>query len=152
MSLKISVYKSKLIWLKNICNKTRNFSVRHVRDSNNAIEGRGSGEKRKLSQFLSLAAVVVAGLMTAPLLADSATGSITHVQLTPASVTLVTGTTQQYTAQALDSNNQPVSNVNYFWLVAAAGGSINACRNRLRPALSVSMLTRWRLLQFRVLL
>ena len=81
--------------------------------------------KKKIIAILIVAAVVVGGLMTAPLLADSATGSITHVQLTPASVTLVTGTTQQYTAQALDSNNQPVSNVNYFWLVAAGGGSIN---------------------------
>jgi len=81
--------------------------------------------KKKIIAILIAMAVVVGGLMAVPLLADSATGNITHVQLTPASVTLVTGTTQQYTAQALDNNNQPVSNVNYFWLVAAGGGTIN---------------------------
>ena len=81
--------------------------------------------KKKIIAILIAVAVVAGGLMTVPLLADSATGSITHVQLTPASVTLVTGTTQQYTAQALDSNNEAVSNVSYFWLVAAGGGTIN---------------------------
>jgi len=80
--------------------------------------------KKKIIAILIAVAVVAGGIMTVPLLADSATGSITHVQLTPASVTLVTGTTQQYTAQALDSSNQPVSSVNYFWLVADGGGTI----------------------------
>ena len=42
--------------------------------------------KKKIIAILIVAAVVVGGLMTAPLLADSATGSITHVQLTPSSV------------------------------------------------------------------
>ena len=68
--------------------------------------------KKKIIAILIAVAVVAGGIMTVPLLADSATGSITHVQITPASVTLVTGTTQQYTAQALDSSNQPVSTRN----------------------------------------
>jgi hypothetical protein len=39
-------------------------------------------------------------------------------------VTLILNNSQQFTAQAYDDNNQPISNVNYFWLVAAGGGAI----------------------------
>ena len=35
------------------------------------------------------------------------------------------GTTQHFIAQALDNNNQAVSNVNYFWVVTAGGGTID---------------------------
>jgi hypothetical protein len=51
---------------------------------------------------------------------------MTDVQLTPEKVALVTNTTQQFTVHAYDNNDQPVTNVNYFWVVAEGGGSIDS--------------------------
>lgn len=59
-----------------------------------------------------------------PALADSNTNSIASVQITPANTTLPIGGTQQFSAQAYDANDDLVTNVTYFWLVANSGGTI----------------------------
>ena len=74
--------------------------------------------KKKIFAIIMIVALLTVGLSAIPIMADPANGQLTHVKLTPENVALVTGTTQQFTAQVLDSNNQPVANVTYFWLVA----------------------------------
>lgn len=81
--------------------------------------------KRKI--LVAIIVVTLLGVVlfqAVPALADVA-NPIDHVQITPASTTLVVGGTQQFSAQAYDSSNQAISNVNYFWLVVAEGGTIN---------------------------
>ena len=81
--------------------------------------------KKKIIAILIAVALLSVGLTTIPIMADAAAGTMTHVQLTPNNVTLATGAAQHFTAQALDNNNQPVSNINYFWVVTAGGGTID---------------------------
>jgi hypothetical protein len=81
--------------------------------------------KKKIIAILIATALVVTGLVALPVMAAPATGTMTHIQLTPNDVSMVTGTTQQFTAQALDANNQPVANVTYLWLVAPEAGTID---------------------------
>ena len=81
--------------------------------------------KKKIIAIIIAVALLTVGLSAIPIMADAANGQMTHVKLTPENVALVTGTTQQFTVQALDNNNQPVANVIYFWVVAEGGGSID---------------------------
>ena len=82
--------------------------------------------KKKIIAIIVAVALLTVGFTAIPIIADAAAGTMTHVQLTPGNVTLGTGALQHFTAQALDKSNQPVSNVNYFWVAAAGGGSIDA--------------------------
>ncbi len=52
-------------------------------------------------------------------------GAVDHVVVTPANVTLVPGGVQQFTAQAYDLNNIPISGVNYSWATVAAAGTLS---------------------------
>jgi hypothetical protein len=82
--------------------------------------------KKKIIAIIVAVALLTVGFTAIPIMADAAAGTMTHVQLTPENVTLGTGALQHFTAQALDKNNQPVSNVNYFWVVTAGGGIIDS--------------------------
>ena len=82
--------------------------------------------KKKIIAILLAVVLLTVGLSAIPVMADAANGQMTHVKLTPEKVALVTNTTQQFTVQAYDNNDQPVTNVNYFWVVAEGGGSIDA--------------------------
>ena len=82
--------------------------------------------KKKIIAILIAVVLLTVGLSAIPIMADPANGQMTHVKLTPDKVALVTGTTQQFTVQALDNNDQPITNVNFFWLVAEGKGSIDA--------------------------
>ncbi len=57
-------------------------------------------------------------------------GALDHVSVTPASVTMTPGATQQFTAQAYDSANIPIPGLAYTWLVTA-GGSITSANNNV---------------------
>ena len=81
--------------------------------------------KKKIIAIIVAVALLTVGFTAIPIMADAAAGTMTHVQLTPNNVTLGPSVAQHFTAQALDKNNQPVSNVNYFWVVAAGGGTID---------------------------
>jgi hypothetical protein len=81
--------------------------------------------KKKIIAILIGVALLTVGFTAIPIMADPAAGQMTHVQLIPNNVTLAAGGTQHFTAQALDYNNQPASTVNYFWVVAAGGGTID---------------------------
>ena len=82
--------------------------------------------KKKIIAIVITVALLAVGLSAIPIMADAASGQMTHIKLTPENVALVTGATQQFTVQALDNNNQPITNVNFFWLVAEGKGSIDA--------------------------
>ena len=82
--------------------------------------------KKKIFAIIMIVALLTVGLSAIPIMADPSNGQLTHVKLTPENVALVTGTTQKFTVQALDENKQPVANVNYFWVVAEGGGSIDS--------------------------
>ena len=83
--------------------------------------------KKKIFAILIAVALLAVGLSAIPIMADPANGQMTHVKLTPENAAMVTGTTQRFTVQALDNNNQPVTtNVSFFWLVAEGDGSINS--------------------------
>ena len=80
--------------------------------------------KKKIIGILIAVAVLGIGLFAAvPALAS--TNPITSVQITPSTVSIGAGGSQQFSAQAYDAGNQPVSNVSYFWLVVAGGGTID---------------------------
>jgi hypothetical protein len=81
--------------------------------------------KKKIIAIIVAVALLTVGFTAIPIMADAAAGTMTHVQLTPNNVTLATGAAQHFTAQALDNNNQLVSNINYFWVVTAGGGTID---------------------------
>jgi len=95
--------------------------------------------KKKIIAVIVAVTLLVVGFATVPVMADSATPQLSRVQITPSNTTLLLGATQQFTAQAYDVHDQPVTNVTYFWLVAAGGGSINATGlfTALSPAGSV---------------
>ena len=81
--------------------------------------------KKKIIAIIVAVALLTVGFTAIPIMADAAAGTMTHVQLTPDNVTLGPNVAQHFTAQALDKNNQPVSNVNYFWVVTDGGGTID---------------------------
>ena len=80
-----------------------------------------------------LVAVVVGGFGLLAVMAPSmirsasaqAVGALDHVTVTPASVSLAPGATQQYTATAFDASNNAISGATFTWS-ATSGGSINA--------------------------
>lgn len=80
-------------------------------------------KKKIIGVFIAIALLGV-GLSAIPVMANVA-NHLDHVQITPTSATLAVGGIQQFSAQAYDDNNQPIANVNYFWLVVAGGGTIN---------------------------
>jgi hypothetical protein len=51
-------------------------------------------------------------------------GTLDHVVITPASVTVVVGGTKQFSAQAYDVSNIAITGLNYTWSIVANGGSI----------------------------
>ncbi len=57
--------------------------------------------------------------------ADAQTGVLDHVTVSPDSTTLLPGAAQQFTAQAFDAANNPITGIGFVWNVAAGGGSIN---------------------------
>jgi hypothetical protein len=80
--------------------------------------------KKKIIGILVAVAVLGIGLFAAvPALAS--TNPITSVQITPSTISIGAGGSQQFSAQAYDAGNQPVSNVKFFWLVVTEGGTIN---------------------------
>ena len=81
--------------------------------------------KKKILLVLVAVAVLSMGLAAIPVLADTV-GQLHSVQLAPNNPILVVGTTQQFGAQAYDESNQALTNVNYFWLVTAGGGTISS--------------------------
>lgn len=81
-------------------------------------------KKKILIALGSVALVGVALFQVIPALADTP-NPLNHVVISPTTTTLPVGGLQQFTAQAYDNGNQAVSNVTYFWLVTAGGGSIN---------------------------
>lgn len=81
-------------------------------------------KKKIIGVLIAVALLGVALFQAVPALADAA-NPIDHIQITPTGATLAVGGTQQFSAQAYDAGNQPVSNVNYFWMVATGGGTIN---------------------------
>jgi len=80
-----------------------------------------------------LVAVVVGGFGLLAVMAPSmirsasaqAVGALDHVTVTPASVSLAPGATQQYTATAFDASNNVIPGATFTWS-ATSGGSINA--------------------------
>jgi hypothetical protein len=80
--------------------------------------------KKKIIGVLITIAILATGLTAIPIMADAA-NQLDHVQITPPSAALALGTTQQFSAQAYDESNQPITNVTYFWLVIAGSGTIN---------------------------
>ncbi len=81
-------------------------------------------KKKIIGVLIAVALLGVALFQAVPALADAA-NPIDHIQITPTGATLAVGGTQQFSAQAYDAGNQPVSNVNYFWMVVVGGGTIN---------------------------
>jgi hypothetical protein len=81
--------------------------------------------KKKIIGVLITIAILATGLTAIPIMADAA-NHLDHVQITPTSAALAVGTTQQFSAQAYDESNQPITNVTYFWLVIAGGGTITS--------------------------
>jgi hypothetical protein len=53
-------------------------------------------------------------------------GNLDHVVVTPSSTSLAVGGTQQFSAQAYDSNNTAVPGLTYNWLVVNGGGAISS--------------------------
>jgi len=81
--------------------------------------------KKKILAAVLAAAVIGGTLFWAiPALAQSL-NPLDHVDINPANITMGVGGVQQFIAQAYDSSNQALSNVNYFWLVTGGGGTIN---------------------------
>jgi hypothetical protein len=81
--------------------------------------------KKKILGVLIAITLLTVGFTAIPIMAESA-NHLDRVQITPASAALAVGTTQQFSAQAYDESNQPISDVTYFWLVIAGGGAINS--------------------------
>jgi hypothetical protein len=85
--------------------------------------------KRKILVALIVVALLGVGIFQlVPALADSG-NPLDHVTISPPGVTLAAGASQQFTAQAYDAGNQVLSNVSYFWLVTAGGGTISSTGN-----------------------
>ncbi len=59
-----------------------------------------------------------------PALADTA-GPLDHLVITPSSVSIPAGTTQQFTASAQDSANVTVTDAQFTWTILTGSGSIN---------------------------
>lgn len=75
-----------------------------------------------------LLALMIAALGTGigkTLPADAQTGVLDHVTVSPDSTTLLPSAAQQFTAQAFDAANNPITGIGFVWNVAAGGGSIN---------------------------
>ncbi len=53
-------------------------------------------------------------------------GPLDHITLSPATVTLTVGATQQYSAQGYDANNNAISDLTYVGTVVNGGGVISA--------------------------
>src|SRR3990170_4344128 len=78
---------------------------------------------RTLGVFFLLAGLVL-GLAPATVLAQAQV--LDRVVVSPASIILAAGGTQQFAAQGYDANNAPISGLTYFWAAAAGSGSITA--------------------------
>ena len=52
-------------------------------------------------------------------------GALHHVTVTPASAVIVAGGTQQFAAQAYDSNNVAITGLTYTWATVAGGGTVS---------------------------
>jgi hypothetical protein len=53
-------------------------------------------------------------------------GALDHIVVSPASPSLVTGGTQQFTALGYDASNNPIPNLPFTWQVVNGGGTIDA--------------------------
>ena len=72
--------------------------------------------KKKIIWVLATITLLAVIFATVPVMADTATTQLSRVQITPSSATLLLGGSQQFTAQAYDKQDQPITNVTYFWL------------------------------------
>jgi hypothetical protein len=52
-------------------------------------------------------------------------GNLDHVEITPSHVNVAVGATQQFSAQAYDSNNVAIAGLTYNWSVVAGGGAVS---------------------------
>ena len=52
-------------------------------------------------------------------------GPLQRVVITPSTVNLLAGGTQQFSAQGYDDNQVPIPNIAYTWAVVAGGGTIS---------------------------
>ncbi|MEI7555275.1 fibronectin type III domain-containing protein, partial [Candidatus Chlorohelix sp.] len=75
----------------------------------------GTSDPSKTPEVLSVAAIY----------GNSIPSVLTSIVVSPATSSLQTGATQQFTAQAFDSNNQPMTGVNFTWSTTG-GGTINS--------------------------
>jgi len=80
-------------------------------------------KKKILAIMAAIAVIGVACVQVIPAIAQT-NNPIDHVVINPSSTTLEMGFTQKFSAQAYDVNDQPVSNVNYYWMVTKGGGII----------------------------
>ena len=57
----------------------------------------------------------------------AAVGNLDHIVISPTTVTLAVGGTQQFTAQGQDANNLPIAGLTYVWSIDAviSGGTID---------------------------
>jgi hypothetical protein len=81
-------------------------------------------KKKILAVIIAVALLGVGLFQVIPALAEGSP-ALDHVQILPLGTTLGPGATQQFTAQGYDASNAAISNLNYFWLVVAGGGTIN---------------------------
>ncbi len=62
---------------------------------------------------------------TASVTVTPAPGTLDHVVVIPADVTIAANGSQQFSAQAYDIDNQAIADLTYTWSVVAGGGTIN---------------------------
>lgn len=81
-------------------------------------------KKKIIAAIVALALVGVALVQVIPAMAQA--NQLDHVVISPSNTVLGVDGVQQFTAQAYNNGNQPISNVTYFWLVTAGGGTITS--------------------------
>ena len=79
---------------------------------------------KKLIAILLVLAVLASLIAVLPVKADTP-GSLQRVVITPSTVTLLPGGTQQFSAQGQDDDHVPITNLTYTWAVVAGGGTIS---------------------------
>ena len=79
---------------------------------------------RKLIGILLVLAVLSSLVVVLPVNADTP-GPLKRVVVTPSTVTLPAGGTQQFSAQGQDDDHVAIPNLTYIWVVVAGGGTIS---------------------------
>jgi len=77
--------------------------------------------------FIVLLVALVLAVVAFPIATASAqtAGLLDHIVIAPNSVTLLTGASQQFTAQGQDASNIAIPDLTYSWEVVAGGGIIS---------------------------